>query len=121
MGSDKSMSNDSNVTEDESYPEGTALMKLLGDGPKVKILAAFLADSEWDHNITEIAEIAGVSRNTVYRHIDDLTALGVVKETRERSGSTHYQINKENPAAKKLGELEQELIDIIFENRGSKT
>lgn len=100
---------------DEPYAEGTALTKLLGDGPKVKILSAFLADPEWDHNVTEIAEIAGVSRNTVYRHIDDLTDLGVVEKTRERGGSPQYQINKDNPAAKKLAELEWELIDVAFE------
>lgn len=100
---------------DEPYAEGTALTKLLGDGPKVKILSAFLADPEWDHNITEIAEMAGVSRNTVYRHIDDLTSLGVVKKTRQRGGSTQYQINKDNAAAKKLAELEWELVDVAFE------
>jgi len=99
---------------DEAYAEGTALTKLLGDGPKVKILSDFLADPDWDHNITEIAEMAGVSRNTVYRHIDDLTKLGVVKKTRERGGSTQYQINKDNTAAKKLAELEWELIDVAF-------
>lgn len=98
----------------ESYADGTALTKLLGDGPKVKILAAFLADPEWDHNITEIAEMAGVSRNTVYRHIEDITDLGVVKK-RERGSSTQYRINKDNAAAKKLAELEWELIDIAFE------
>jgi len=99
----------------EPYAEGTALTKLLGDGPKVKILSAFLADPGWDHNVTEIAEMAGVSRNTVYRHIDDLTDLGVVERTRERGGSPQYQINKDNTAAKKLAELEWELVDVAFE------
>ncbi|MFC7081950.1 winged helix-turn-helix domain-containing protein [Halorussus caseinilyticus] len=102
--------------EEEPYADGAALTELLGDGPKVKILTAFLADPEWDHNITEIAEMAGVSRNTVYRHIEDLTDLGVVKQTRERGGSKQYKINKNNAAAKKLAELEWELIDIAFDN-----
>lgn len=108
-------SNYESTDQDEPYADGTALTQLLGDGPKVKILAAFLADPEWDHNITEIAEMAGVSRNTVYRHIEDLTDLGVVEQTRERGGSKQYQINKDNPAAKKLAELEWELIDIAFD------
>lgn len=108
-------SNYESPEQGEPYADETALTKLLGDGPKVKILAAFLADPEWDHNITEIAEMAGVSRNTVYRHIEDLLELGVIKKTRERGGSKQYQINKDNLAAKKLAELEWELIDIAFE------
>jgi DNA-binding phage protein len=54
-----------------SYAEGTALTEMLGNGPKVKILAAFLAEPEYDLNKTEVADTAGVSRNTVYRHLDD--------------------------------------------------
>lgn len=101
----------------EAYAEGTALTHLLGEGPKVKILSAFLADPDFDHNVTEIANMAGVSRNTVYRHIDDLRDLGVVVKTRESGGSPRYQIDKDNPAAKKLAELEWELIDLAFDDR----
>lgn len=99
----------------ESYSEETPLTILFGDGPKVRILAALLADPELDHNVTEIAEMAGVSRNTVYRHLDDLLDIGVVRKTRETGGSPRYKIDKENPAAKKLAELEWELVDFVFE------
>jgi DNA-binding transcriptional ArsR family regulator len=100
---------------DEVYAEGTALTEMLGGGPKVKMLSAFLAEPEYDLNKTEIADMAGVSRNTVYRHLDDLTEMGVVIETRETGGNQRYKINKDNPAAKKLAELEWELIDIVFD------
>lgn len=99
---------------DNVYAEGAALTEMLGDGPKVKILSAFLAEPDYDLNKTEVAEMAGVSRNTVYRHLDDLTEMGVVVETRETGGSQRYKINKANPAAKKLAELEWELIDVLF-------
>ncbi|WP_396614113.1 winged helix-turn-helix domain-containing protein (plasmid) [Haloferax sp. S1W] len=107
---------DSDNENDEPYAEGTALTALLGDGPKVKILAAFLAEPDFDLNVTEVANMAGVSRNTVYRHIDDLTELGVVIKTRETGGSPRYKINKDNVAAKKLAELEWELIDLVFDD-----
>lgn len=111
MAATKSGDNDG---EDEVYAEGTALTEMLGDGPKVKILSAFLAEPEYDLNKTEVADMAGISRNTVYRHLDDLTEMGVVIETRETGSSQRYKINKDNAAAKKLAELEWELIDVLF-------
>lgn len=107
-------------TEDESetepYAEGTVLTKLLGDGPKVSILTAFLADPdpEFDYNVTEIAELAGVSRNTVYRHLDDLLEIGVIVKTRESGGSPRYKLDKDNPAAKRLAQLEWDLMEHLY-------
>lgn len=103
------------TTESEVYAEGTALTELFGDGPKVKILATFLADPDFDHNVTDIARLSGVTRKTVYNHLDDLLELGVVEKTRETGGSPRYKIDKENEAAKLLGQLEWELIDLAFE------
>jgi DNA-binding transcriptional ArsR family regulator len=103
------------ATSDDAYADGAALALLLGDGPKVRMLSAFLAEPDFDHTVTEIADLAGVSRNTVYRHLDDLRDLGVVVETRESGGSPRNQIDVDNPAAKKLAELEWELIDLAFE------
>ena len=60
---------------DEAYAEGTALTKLLGDGPKVKILSAFLADPDWDHNITEIANNIVVYPNVNNLHIGWVAVL----------------------------------------------
>ena len=101
---------------DEAYAEGTVLTKLLGDGPKVAILSALLADAdqEFDYTITEIAELAGVSRNTVYRHIDDLIELDAVVKTRESGGSPRYKLNKENQAAKRLAQLEWDLMEQLY-------
>lgn len=106
---------DATADGDEVYAEGTPLTQLLGDGPKVRILAALLGDPDFDHSITEIADLAGVSRNTVYRHLDDLRDLGVVVKTRETGGSKRYQIDKDDPVARKLADLEWELIDVVFE------
>lgn len=101
--------------ESESYAEDSVLTQFLGDGPKIKILAAFLADPdpEFDYNVTEIAELAGVSRNTVYRHIEDLQDVGAIVQTRESGGSPRYKLNKENEAAKRIAQLEWDLIEIL--------
>lgn len=92
------------------YAEQTALTQLLGDHPKVKILAVLLSEGH-DINVSRIAELAGMSRSTVYNHIDDLINLNVVEKTREIGGSPMYQINRDSDVAKKLGQLEWELLD----------
>ncbi|NKE37917.1 winged helix-turn-helix transcriptional regulator [Natronococcus sp. JC468] len=108
--------NDPDLENSDAYAEGTVLPKLLGNDPKVMILASFLADPDpdFDYTVTEIAELAGVSRNTVYRHIDDLCEIGVIKKTRESGGSPRYKFDKENPAAKRLAQLEWDLMRHLY-------
>jgi DNA-binding transcriptional ArsR family regulator len=105
----------SNQRTDETYADGTALTKLLGESPKVKILASLLSESDVDLNVTDIAELAGLHRTTVYDHLDDLTDLGVVVETRTVGGSPMYQINRDSDVAEGLAQLEWDLLDAIAE------
>ena len=92
------------------YAEQTALIDLFGDHPKTKILAVLTAESR-DINITRLAELAGSSRSTIYDHIDDLQELGVVEQTRKVGGSPLYQLNRDSDIAKKLAQLEWDLIE----------
>ena len=97
----------------ETYAEDTALTKLFGNSPKVKIIAALLSESDHDLNVNQIAELAGVHRSTVYDHLEDLVALGVVEKTREVSGSQMYRINKDSTVAEDVAQLEWDLLDVI--------
>jgi len=98
-----------------SYADGSALTVLLGDGARVKILAALLSEDSRDFNVTDIARLAGVSRNTVYKHLDELVSIGVVEESRKIGDSRMYQINRSSETAKKLAEIEWDLMDSMFE------
>ena len=95
-----------------SFAEQTALTELLGNHPKVKILAVLLSEGR-DINVSQIAEQAGMSRSTVYDHIEDLQAMEVVEQTRKISGSPLYQINKHSDVAEQLHKLEWTLIDSV--------
>lgn len=99
----------------ETYAEDTALTKLFGNGPKVKIIAALLSESDHDLNVSQIAELAGVHRSTVYDHLQDLVEVGVVEKTREVSGSQMYRINKDSTIAESVAQLEWDLLDVIVE------
>lgn len=97
------------TTNTDSYASDTPLVKLFGPKPRVKILAVLLAQGR-DINASTIAELAGVSRSSVYDHLDPLITLGLVNKTREINGSPLYEINKDSPSAKKLAQLEMELV-----------
>lgn len=101
---------DNQTTDSEPYAEQTALAQLLGDHPKVKILASLLSEGH-DINVSRIADLAGMSRSTVYNHIDALINLGVVEHTRDVGGSPMYQINRDSEVAKLLGKLEWQLLE----------
>lgn len=97
--------------DDEAYVEGTPLTALLGDGPKVKLLAALLAepDPDFDYTVTQLARLADLSRQTVYSHLPDLEELGVVERTESRGASTRYRLDTDHPAPRRLRELEWDL------------
>lgn len=98
--------------ETEPFAEQTAITRLLGDHPKVKILAA-LSSERNDVNVTRLAELSGVSRSTVYDHLDDLLELNVVVETREMAGGSLYQLNRDDEAAETFAQLEWALLDNV--------
>ena len=103
------------TSQNGSYAEGSVLTLLLGNNPKVKILASLLSENDHDINATDIARLAGVSRSTVYRHLDDLQELGVVVHTRDVGGSPMYRINRDSQVAEDLAQLEWDLLDVVPE------
>ncbi|WP_276253145.1 winged helix-turn-helix domain-containing protein [Halomontanus rarus] len=71
--------------------------------------ALLQVDPKKEFNKTELAEFAGVSRQSVRRHIDKLVELGVVAET---AGGKRYHYNLESPVGKLVAELNGELSAI---------
>jgi DNA-binding transcriptional ArsR family regulator len=100
-----------------SYVEDSVLTALFGNHAEPKILAALLSEPDQDLNVTQISELAGVSRKTVYQHLDRFVDLGLVEQPREVAGSKMYVIDTEDDAAEKLAEFEWEMIDRVAEVR----
>lgn len=98
----------------DNYAENTPLTKLFGNGARTKIIAALLKQTD-DVNVSTIAELAGMSRSTVYDHLDDLVETGIVVQTREVGSSKLYKIDKENELAKHLAKLEWGLVKELNE------
>ncbi|WP_243700457.1 helix-turn-helix domain-containing protein [Halorussus pelagicus] len=62
-----------------------------------------------------VADLAGVARSTVYDHLDDLQALGVVEHTRDVGGSPMYQLSEDSEIAEELVRLEGVTLNRLFE------
>lgn len=68
--------------------------------------ALLQVDPRKEFNQTELAEFAGVSSQSVRRHIDKLVELGVVAET---AGGRRYHYNLDSEVGQLVAELNAEL------------
>lgn len=104
---------DSEDAGSEQFPEYAkvrSLTTLVGDHPRAKILAVFVGKHYTDLTSSDVAQLAGLHRTTVYAHLGTLEDLGVIRATRKAGGATMWQINKESKIAKTLGELDYETL-----------
>lgn len=76
----------------EAFADGTPLVKLFGDGARVRIISVLVDERSRDLNVSEIARQAGIARSTVYDHLDGLMDLGVISYTRTTGPSDRYQL-----------------------------
>lgn len=102
----------------ESDAEDTPLTVLFGSGARVRIVAALLGEDEHDVNVSDLARLAGVARSTVYEHIDELVALGVVERTRTVGGSPMYRLNRDSDVGQQLAKLEGVTLRRLLEPDG---
>lgn len=72
------------------------LAVLVGDHPKARMLIALLEAYPRGLNPSSLGDSAAVSRKTVYNHLDDLQATGLVVEDKQASeqagNSTVYKL-----------------------------
>ena len=108
---------DKGIEQESAYGDTAAFTKLFGNHPRTKILIAFLGDPKHDLNAEQIAESAGLSTSTVYKHIDHLEELGVVSKSRKVSGSQMYRLETNDPLVEHLGQLQvglsQRMAEIV--------
>ncbi|USZ69155.1 winged helix-turn-helix domain-containing protein [Halorussus salilacus] len=79
--------------------------------------ALLQVDPKKEFNKTELAEFAGISAQSVRRHIDKLVELGVVAET---AGGKRYHYNLESEVGQLIAELNGE-INAIGAGRADPT
>jgi DNA-binding MarR family transcriptional regulator len=88
-----------------AYPSGW-LYLCEHESVHLMIDALLQADPKKEFTRTELAEFAGVSRQSVRRHIDKLVELGVVAET---AGGRRYHYDMESSVGQQIAELNAEI------------
>jgi hypothetical protein len=87
------------------------LLQVLGDYPQLRVLDFLMENYIFDYPKTQIAELSGVSFNTMETFWDKLIRSGMVERTRRVGKSEMYRINRKNPVVKKLFEIDKILSD----------
>lgn len=100
---------------EEAYAEDTPLTYLFGTPARTKIVAAMLSETDRDLNTSDIARLAGIARSTVYDHLDDLEALGLVEQTRTIGDSPMYQIDTESELVEHVVAVEGLVLERLLE------
>ncbi|WP_313693331.1 winged helix-turn-helix domain-containing protein [Halorarum halobium] len=105
-------------TSDEAYAEDTPLTYLFGTPARTKIVGALVSETDHDLNTSDIARLAGVARSTVYDHLDELEALGLVEETRTVGGSPMYQLDTDDELVEHIARIEGLVLKRLLELEG---
>jgi DNA-binding IclR family transcriptional regulator len=88
-----------------AYPSGW-LYLCQHDSVHLMIDALLQVDPRKEFNKTELAEFAGVSRQSVRRHIDKLVECGVVRET---ASGRRYHYDLDSSVGQMVAELNGEI------------
>ncbi len=85
-------------------------VKVFGNYPQVKVLDFLIENDIFDYSKTQIAELSGVSFNTLETFWKRLVETGIVKSSRKVGNSQMYQLNKGSPVVKKMLEIDKKLM-----------
>jgi len=85
-------------------------IEVFGDYPQIRVLDFLIENDIFDYSKTQIAELSGVSFNTLETFWDRLIKNEILKETRKVGNSQMYQLNKETPFVKSLMDIDKKLM-----------
>lgn len=87
------------------------LIQILGRNPKLRILDFLLDNRLFDFSKKEIIDGTEMSKATFYKYWPEIEGSDLVRKTRKYGKTTLYTINENNPAARKLMELDEKLME----------
>lgn len=76
--------------------EQNGLVKLFANRARARILASLLY-AEKPLSVKQIAAGAGIAQSTVHQAIDALEPFGILDETTDGDGRSHYELAEDEP------------------------
>ncbi len=103
--------------------EESAMQAIFGSHPQVKVIETLLHHSDFEYNLTELAESAGVSKATIFELKEKLLHYGIMKPTKKVGRIQLYKFDKRSPVGGLLNALSFKLADIDIDLllRGDET
>lgn len=92
------------------------MVMVFGDHPITRVLDFFIENKNNDYTKTEIAELAGISRPTVYKVLKKFKKRKMIRLSRKIGNAQLYALNQDNPVVKALLELGTKLARIYAQN-----
>lgn len=86
------------------------LSELFGNCPQVKIVETFAENYDDMLSGPEIARMTGVTKATVYAHINKLLKEDIIRKAKKVGKTQLYQFNSDNPKAKIILMLERFIV-----------
>lgn len=86
------------------------LSELFGNCPQVKIVETFAENYEDMLSGPDIARMTGVTKATVYVHINKLLKEDIIRKAKKVGKTQLYQFNNDNPKAKIILMLERFIV-----------
>ena len=86
------------------------LSELFGNCPQVKIVETFAENHEETISAPDISRMTGVTKATVYAHINKLLKEKIIKKSKKVGKTQLYQLNNDNPKAKIILVLERFIV-----------
>lgn len=94
-------------------------LEVFGEYPLTKVLDFLLENDIFDYSKTQIADLSGVSFNTLETFWDKLLKFNIIVPTRKIGNSQMYILNKKSPVVQKLMEIDKKLmLESIAEPEG---
>lgn len=85
--------------------------------PMLKVLDFLMDNESFDYSKTDITQGSGLSRTTLFKVWPKLEALELITATRTVGQAKMYRLNKKNPIAKKLMELDDAISEYFAQKR----